>query len=34
MDTDKAKSASKWRGLNKLGKTLEELRARLAEEAS
>jgi ribA/ribD-fused uncharacterized protein len=34
MDTDKAKSASKWRGLNKLGKILEELRARLAEEAS
>jgi ribA/ribD-fused uncharacterized protein len=34
MDTDKAKSASKWRGLNKLGKALEELRARLEEEAS
>ena len=34
MDTDKAKLASKWRGLNKLGKILEELRSRLAEEAS
>jgi ribA/ribD-fused uncharacterized protein len=34
MDTDKAKSASKWRGLNKLGKILEELRSRLEEEAS
>jgi hypothetical protein len=34
MDTDKAKSASKWRGLNKLGKILEELRSRLGEEAS
>jgi ribA/ribD-fused uncharacterized protein len=34
MDTDKAKSASKWRGLNKLGKIIEELRAQLAEEAS
>lgn len=34
MDTDKAKTASKWRGLNKLGKTLEELRTQLAEEAS
>ena len=34
MDTDKAKLASKWRGLNKLGKILEELRTRLAEEAS
>ena len=34
MDTDKAKSASKWRGLNKLGKILEELRSRLTDEAS
>jgi len=34
MDTDKAKTASKWRGLNKLGKILEELRSRLEEEAS
>ena len=34
MDTDKAKSASKWRGLNKLGKMIEELRSRLTEEAS
>jgi hypothetical protein len=34
MDTDKAKSASKWRGLNKLGKILEDLRSRLEEEAS
>ena len=34
MDTDKAKSASKWRGLNKLGKMLEELRSRLTDEAS
>jgi hypothetical protein len=34
MDTDKAKSASKWRGLNKLGKMMEELRSRLTEEAS
>jgi ribA/ribD-fused uncharacterized protein len=34
MDTDKAKSASKWRGLNKLGKILEELRTRLAEESN
>ena len=34
MDTDKAKLASKWRGLNKLGKMLEELRSRLTDEAS
>ena len=34
MDTDKARSASKWRGLNKLGKILEELRLRLSEESS
>jgi len=34
MDTDKAKTASKWRGLNKLGKILEELRSRLSDEAS
>ena len=34
MDTDKAKSASKWRGLNKLGKILEELRSRLSEESA
>ena len=34
MDTDKAKLASKWRGLNKLGKILEELRSRLSDEAS
>jgi hypothetical protein len=34
MDTDKAKLASKWRGLNKLGKMLEELRSRLLDEAN
>ena len=33
MDTDKAKKASKWRGLNKLGRSLEDLRSRLSEEA-
>jgi len=34
MDTDKAKKASKWRGLNKLGKILQELRTRLADESA
>lgn len=34
METDKAKKASKWRGLNKLGKLLEDLRSRLAEETT
>jgi ribA/ribD-fused uncharacterized protein len=34
MDTDKAKKASKWRGLNKLGKLLEDLRSRLGDETN
>ena len=34
VDTDKAKKASKWRGMNKLGKILEDLRSRFAEEST